>query len=55
MANNKRPTFEELKEAAIPLHELLCKYYHPHATIILTQASIEIVESDISMPIPIPD
>lgn len=52
---NERPTHDELKEAAKPLHEILCKYYHPHATVIVTQANVEIVEGDISAPLPIPD
>jgi hypothetical protein len=55
MENKKKPTHNELKEAATPLHKILCEYYHPHATIILTQSSVEIFEGDIGVPLPVPD
>jgi len=52
---NKRPTHEELKAAALPLHKILCEYYHPHATVLVTQANVEIVVGDIGAPLEVPD
>lgn len=42
--------FAELKEASKPLIDFLYKYYHPHATIMITQASVEVVEGDMAFP-----
>jgi len=54
MEGNK-PTHDQLKEAARPLHKLLCEYYHPHAMVILTQISVEIVEGDMTIELESPD
>jgi hypothetical protein len=43
--------FHELEEATMPLIDFLYKYYHPHATIMITQTSIEVVEGDMAFPI----
>jgi len=55
----KRPTHEELEAAAeaaaMPLHEILCECYHPHAMAIVTQSSVKIVAGDIGMPLDVPD
>lgn len=40
---------QELKEAAKPLIDFLYKYYHPHATILVTQANVEVCEGDIAV------
>jgi hypothetical protein len=40
---------QELKEAAKPLVDFLYKYYHPHATILVTQANVEVCEGDLSV------
>jgi hypothetical protein len=44
-----------LKEAAKGLHDILCKYYHPHAIAIVSQNSVEILEGDMGAPLPVPD
>ncbi len=38
------PTPAELKNAAKPLVDILYKYYHPHASVIVNQTSVEVVE-----------
>jgi len=48
-------TFDMLKEAAQPLHELLCKYGDPHTSIVITQSSVKVVQDEIGMPLPVPD
>ena len=42
--------FAELKEASKPLIDFLYKYYHPHATIMVTQANVVVVEDDMGCP-----
>ena len=39
---------EKLKEAAKPLVDFLYKYYHPHATIIVTQGHVEVLEGTLA-------
>lgn len=50
-----RPTHEELKAAAMPILELLYKYYHPHAYAIINECNVEIVVGDMSAPLPLRD
>ena len=40
--------FAELKEISKPLVDFLYKYYHPHATIMITQADVEVVDGNMS-------
>ena len=49
-ANKKRPTPEEIKELSKPFVDILYKYYHPHAIIMISQSNTEIVEGDMSVP-----
>ena len=42
--------FAELKEASKPLIDFLYKYYHPHATIMVTMTNTEVVEGSMSIP-----
>lgn len=37
---------QELKEADKPLIDFLCKYYHPHAMILVSQSNVEVCEGD---------
>lgn len=50
-----RPTHEELVAAAMPMLELLNKYYHPHAYAIINEGNVEIVVGDMAAPLPIRD
>jgi hypothetical protein len=40
---------QELKEAAKPLVDFLYKYYHPHATVLVSQANVEVCEGDLAI------
>jgi hypothetical protein len=40
---------QELKEASKPLVDFLYKYYHPHATILVSQVNVEVVEGDLAI------
>jgi len=48
-------THEELKEAAQPLHQLLCRYGDPHTTVVITQGFINVMQDEIGAPLPVPD
>jgi hypothetical protein len=41
---------DELKRLAAPLVDFLYRYYHPHATIMITQTFAEVVEGDMGVP-----
>lgn len=41
---------QELQKAADPLLKLLCEDYHPHHVVIVTGTSVELLESQISLP-----
>lgn len=41
---------EKLKEAAKPLVDFLYKYYHPHATVLVSQANVEVCNGDLVVP-----
>jgi succinate-semialdehyde dehydrogenase len=47
--------FEELKKAAEPFIDFLYKYYHPHATILISQANMEVVEGVAGIPMELRD
>lgn len=49
------PSFEELQAAAKPLIDILYKYYDPHTTIIIDQASVEIVAGVMAIPFKVRD
>lgn len=49
------PTSEELTQAAMPLLELLNKYYHPYAYAVVTEGSAQILEGDIGVLLPVRD
>ena len=51
----KDVTHEELKEAAQPLHNMLCEYGDPHTTIIITQGFVSVMQDEIGVPLPVPD
>lgn len=42
---------DKLAELARPLAEYLKENYHPHATIVITETSVKIVEDIIGTPI----
>ncbi len=42
--------FVELKEISKPLVDFLYKYYHPHATIMISQSNVDVVEGDMGFP-----
>jgi len=45
----------ELKEATKPLVDFLYRYYHPHATILVTQDHVEVCEGDLAIQIELRD
>lgn len=49
------PTHKELQEAAMPMLELLNKYYCPHDRAIICEGLVEIVCGDIVAPLPVRD
>lgn len=49
--NNSQPTFEELEIAALPLVNILYKYYNSHTTILINQTSVEILCGEMTMSI----
>ena len=51
----KNITFEELKEAATPMVELLQKKGHPYMIAIITEEKVEIMECKKGIPFPYDD
>lgn len=51
----KKVGHDELAKAAVPLLELLNKYYDPHAYAIVTEGRVEVVRGEISALLPIRD
>lgn len=51
----KQPTHEELAEAAMPLLNLLNKYYDPHCSAIISEGRVEVVTELMGTPLPIRD
>lgn len=52
---NLKLSFEELKNAAQPLVDILYKYYNPHTTIIIEMDHVEILCGDMAVPFEIKD
>lgn len=50
-----KPTFEELKEAAEPLIELLSKFSNPYTSVVVSCDSIEVIEVTTRIPLEIKD
>jgi hypothetical protein len=48
ICKEKESRIDELKRLAEPLIDFLYRYYHPHATIMITQADVEVVEGDMA-------
>lgn len=55
MEKINREELEELKVLSQPLVDFLYKYYNPHAMILITMTSAEVVETDIGVPFAIRD
>jgi len=53
--NTNQPTHDELVAAAMPMLELLNKYYCPHDRAIITEGSVEIVCGDVVAQLPVRD
>ncbi len=50
-----KPKREELRSAAMPLLELLNKYYHPHTYAVVTEGYVEIFEGSMGVSLPVRD
>lgn len=50
-----KPSFEELKEAAQPLVDILYEYYDPHTAILVEMDHVEILCGDMVVPIEVRD